>query len=130
MSQLPTLRVARLWSDVIEGAPVLDAELGRVDAVTPADRILTFLGGGTLVVRAAGRSEDWLAPDRPLVVPIGFRTDGSWLWSEELAFYLREHGVVPEPAFVTHMVRHGFAARPASDAEVRAAEALLRGGEK
>lgn len=122
------MRVARLWAGVDEGVPVLDPRLGRVDADTPKAGMLAFLGGGSEVLGAPGFAEDWLDPARPLVVPIGFRTDGDWLWSAELPYYLREHGVVPEPEFVGHMQAADFVAGAASAEEIQAAEELLRGG--
>jgi hypothetical protein len=121
------MNVARLWSGVVDGAPTLDDSLERTDDRTPRAEILAFLNGGTEVMRAAGRAEDWLAPGHPAMVPIGFRTDGTWLWSEELAYYLREHDVLPEPAFLSHMSQHHYVAQPAPDAAVREAEELLGG---
>lgn len=121
------MKVARLWSHLEGGVPVLDPTLGVADEKLPKDEILRFLEGGSGVLRAPGLTEDWLSPDRAAVVPVGFRTDGSWLWSAELAFYLRRHGVVPEPDFVKHMSEAEYIARPATRAEVLAAEELLRG---
>jgi len=121
------MKVARLWSYLEDGAPVLDPTLGIADEKSPKAEILRFLEGGSVVLRASGLTEDWLSPDHAAVVPVGFRTDGSWLWSAELAFYLSRHGVVPEPAFVKHMSEAQYVARPATPAEVLIAEELLRG---
>lgn len=140
------IRVARLWSHLEDGVPVLDDALGRArevpgqvdqvpgqphqdgwrpDRMTSRDEILRFLQGGSLVLRAAGLAEDWLAPDRPRVVPIGYRTDGTWLWSEELTHHVREHRVLPERDFLEHMRSHRFVAAPATDAAVAEAAELL-----
>lgn len=123
------MRVARLWSHLEDGVPVLDSALGRTDEAESKEPLLRFLEGGSAVLGAPGLAEDWLDPHHPLVVPVGFRTDGAWLWSIELAFYLRAHGIVPEPQFVAHMAALGFVAPPASEADLTAAEALLRGAE-
>lgn len=121
------MKVARLWSHLEQGVPVLDPRLGVADPAAPTEAMLKFLEGGSEVLRAPGLAEDWLDPEHPKVVPMGFRTDGSWLWSVELPFYLREHRIVPEPELVAHMEARGFAASVASPKSVRAAEDLLRG---
>jgi len=106
--------------------PVLDPSLGVAGEETPKAEMLRFLEGGSVVLGAPGRTEDWLSPEHPAVVPVGFRTDGRWLWSVELAFYLREHGVTPEPDFIEHMTQTQFVAPLPSRADVLAAEELLR----
>jgi hypothetical protein len=120
------MKVARLWSRLVDGEPVLDDTLERADESTPRAQILDFLSGGSGVLRASGYSEDWLVPSHPLVVPIGFRTDGIWLWSEELAYYLRVHNIVPEAAFLAHMSQRRFVAAAATASEIAEAEELLR----
>jgi hypothetical protein len=112
---------------VDDGVPVLDASLELTDDRTSTAEMLRFLEGGSEVLGAPGLSEDWLDPAHSLVVPMGFRTDGTWLWSVELAFYLREHGVIPEKEFVAHMAALRFVAKPASPDDVRSAEEMLRG---
>jgi hypothetical protein len=78
-------------------------------------------------MRASGLSPDWLEPERPLAVPITFRTDGTWLWADELGYYLREHGIVPERDFLVHMGACGFEAAVADEQAIAEAERLLEG---
>ena len=120
-----TLRVAGLWADVVDGVPVLDPALERADAPVEVERILAYLHAGALVVRAPACFEDWLDPDRPLVVPFGYRTDGTWLWADEVAYYLDRHGVLPDPGLLAHMRERGHEVGEVPEAALRAAATLL-----
>ena len=43
-------------------------------------------------------------------VPMNFRTDGAWAWPGAVAYYLREHGVPPDPDLVAHIRARRFTA--------------------
>jgi hypothetical protein len=99
---------------VEEGAPVLP-QLARVfDQTAPNGRpyftpsrlrivdrerrecISDYLTRAPLAVRSLDRAPDPLAGDRRPVVPLGYRTDGVWVWPEALGYYLRTRGIAPE----------------------------------
>ncbi|MFD0540822.1 hypothetical protein ACFQY7_50440 [Actinomadura luteofluorescens] len=42
-------------------------------------------------------------------MPLTFHTDGTWVWSGAVAYYLTEHGVPPEPDLVAHIRAAGSA---------------------
>src|SRR5690606_2352302 len=63
------------------------------------------------------------------VVPLGYRTDGVWVWPEGLAYYVQTRGVAPELALLTHI--ESRASRPPAEVSperVRAAAAAVRAG--
>ncbi len=72
--------------------------------------VAAFLRGGAAVLRTEAGVRDLLFPDRSDHVPLGFRTDGTWIWSEEAAYYLERDGLPPEPAFLTHIRERGYTA--------------------
>ena len=41
---------------------------------------------------------------------MNFRTDGAWAWPGAVAYYLREHGVPPDPDLVAHIRARRFTA--------------------
>lgn len=61
------------------------------------DRVATYLSSAEPVLVTTARMSDVLAPERGEVVPLTFRTDGSFVWSEAVAYYTREHGLAPVP---------------------------------
>lgn len=68
--------------------------------------ILHYLDNAPLVLSSRGLAKDMLATGDDKddkVVPMGFHTDGRWVWSSQVAYYLRKHRVPPAPALVDHI---------------------------
>ncbi|WP_146107933.1 glycohydrolase toxin TNT-related protein [Actinokineospora auranticolor] len=83
--------LVRLFDGVADGGrptwyrPVL-GELER-------EAVLAYLEGAPLVLSARGTTRDALGTED--VVPMGFHTDGRFVWPSAVAYYLRAHGVPP-----------------------------------
>lgn len=121
------MRIASLWrlnGEELELRPELerchDSELKR--------QILGFLRGGGFVLRATVLREDRLDPSRQNVVPLGYVSDGEWIWPLEMSYYLEEHDILPEDEFQEHMRALGFQARAPSEEILADAARLLREG--
>ncbi|CAO5147296.1 conserved hypothetical protein [Frankia sp. AiPs1] len=101
--------VARVFDEVDpDSGPRFAADRPRLaDPLACAD-LLARLNAGTPVLGTSARMTDILDPDRGEVVPMTFRTDGSWVWTDTCAYYLDQHGVLPDPELVEHLT-----ARPA-----------------
>ncbi len=118
--------VARVFAPVAATGGPGHASAATLDGAE-RDRILSYLDSGTVVVASTARLDDVVDPGRHAVVPTGFRTDGSWVWCDATAYYLRRHGVVPEPALRQHVARHQASVAPAADlVDVHRALASLR----
>ncbi|GIE32555.1 hypothetical protein Ait01nite_056000 [Actinoplanes italicus] len=76
---------------------------------SPAELQLAIdhLSGGRVLLRTAARERDVYAPDGPPVVPLGYRTDGRWVWSEATAYYLATYGLNPDPSLLAHIRARG-----------------------
>lgn len=122
------LRVATLWRRAGEGQqPILRDDLESPLDGPEADRVARYLDEGLVVLAATTLLPDRLDPSREHAVPVSYVTDGTWLWTGEQAYYLRTHGVPPQPEFLDHIRRSGYRPGPAPpDAEARAL-AWLRG---
>ncbi|PSR58978.1 hypothetical protein C8258_30400 [Nocardia sp. MDA0666] len=94
------------------------------------EAVLRFLSGGTIAARTSGRTIDRIDASRGKVVPVSFATDGTWMWSRAVAYYLREHNVVPEPAFLAHIRECGYTASQPGQAELSVAVRMLRSAER
>jgi hypothetical protein len=81
-----------------------------------------------LAVRATGRMVDPLDPSGGPVVPLGYRTDGTWVWQEALAYYVRSRGVAPEMALLCHIEERGFTPTDVPDDLASVAAAAVRAG--
>ena len=107
----------------LDGTPTISAERGRVDVGPDRERLLGYLTSGALVAETDSRSADRFEPYRQHAVPARLRTDGIWIWPEASEYYLRWHGVAPEPDFRRHIVVNNFTCSPVPDDVVQAARA-------
>jgi hypothetical protein len=106
-----TLRMAAVFDAVDdEGRPYFSAERRRVLDPGERESLAAYLESATLVVRASGFEVDPLNPDAGRVVPLGYRTDGVWVWQEASAYYLRSRGSAPDGELVRHIEAAGFRA--------------------
>jgi hypothetical protein len=67
------------------------------------DRMLAYLTSGTPVLTSMARARDVLNPDAGEVVPTSFRTDGEWIWTDTVAYYLEQHGMAPDEELAAHI---------------------------
>lgn len=58
--------------------------------------ILEYLAAGVPLILTAERGADLVSPARGRVVPLSLRTDGRWVWSDAIAYYLDEYGLAPD----------------------------------
>lgn len=49
---------------------------------------------------------------------LSYRTDGDWLWPDDLGHYVTEHNVAPPLAMLASVVAHGYAPPAVSQAQV------------
>lgn len=111
------LRMARPFDSVdASGAPVVQRP-----PVPDSDRepLLRYLERAPIVLAARGFDADVLDPERRTEVPLTYHTDGTWIWPGAVPYYLRVHGVPPEPDLVGFVRGGGFQV-PDVDEETRA----------
>lgn len=66
-------------------------------------RVLAYLERAPVVLTQEGAEPDMLEPDRADPIPREFRTDGTWIWSAAVPYYLREHDSAPQRQLVEHI---------------------------
>jgi hypothetical protein len=103
-------------------------------AVLPAARlhererpaVAAYLREAPLVAVAWGYDADPFDPNRAEVVPLNFRTDGEWVWSESLAYFAERYGVPPEPDFLRHMAQRQYQLSEVDEEQLSRAVTLVR----
>ncbi|PKW18023.1 hypothetical protein [Saccharopolyspora spinosa] len=65
-------------------------------------RALSFLRAGETVLSSTARMDDVMQPGQAAPVPVSFRSDGTWIWSDSVIYYLERYQLSPEPDLVDH----------------------------
>ncbi|CAM3649703.1 hypothetical protein KIPE111705_18815 [Kibdelosporangium persicum] len=104
-SDTPAEKPYTLFARLFDGYTNNDRPYAYRPAIASSERdaILSFLESGRVVLSSRGYSPDLLHPERESLVPMAFLTDGKWVWSAAVAYYLRQHGIAPAPDFVEHI---------------------------
>jgi hypothetical protein len=121
----PAFRMARLFDGLGPGQtpqvnrpPVPDDEV---------EALADYLTKAPVVLAARSLDNDLLDPARPAKVPLTYLTDGTWIWPGGVGYYLRTHGVPPEPELVEHIRRQHFQPREVDDYTRELAVAAIMG---
>ena len=108
------ISVARVF-DVVdpESGPGFDPGHPEIEAGDERARLLAYLDAGQEVLVTTALMDDVVDPERGKAVPMSFRTDGVWVWTDSVGYYLREHGLAPDPDLWRHIAAaEGLPSRP------------------
>ncbi|SDC22740.1 hypothetical protein [Actinokineospora iranica] len=72
------------------------------------DAVVHYLEQAPLVLWSRGMTNDVIAEQDEPTVPLGFHTDGRWVWPSAVAYYLREHGIPPVLELVDHIRQNRY----------------------
>jgi hypothetical protein len=89
------------------------------------ERVVRYMENAPLVLRAPGLIQDVVEPALGKRVPVGFHSDGSWVWPAAATYYLRNHSLSLPAVFTDHVLAMGSPPDELSRAaEVEALELL------
>lgn len=109
--------------------PYFSARRTQIDDIGERARIVRFLSGGTVILFTTARERDYLDPAARQEVGMSFRTDGEWVWSDGLTYYLQHYGVGPDADFYQHIQACDYlAAEPDESTASAALDALYAAG--
>jgi hypothetical protein len=100
----PEFTVARVYDFAeLASGPGFHADHPIVD--DPAERklISAYLHAGRAVLMTTATSDDIVDPGAGAVVPGSFRTDGEWIWTDAVSYYLTEHRLAPDAELMAHI---------------------------
>ena len=97
------IRVADVFDEISpEGEPLFHADHPRLDPAEAA-KVAQDLDSGAILLVTMVRMDDIVDESVSSAVPLNFRTDGTWIWTEASAYYARKHLLGPEPALLAHL---------------------------
>lgn len=119
--------IARVFDkvDPVNG-PAFDPDHPCLDSGNEErQRVLDYLTKGVPLLVTTALVNDVIEPDRGPAVPMTFRTDGRWIWTDAVTYYLVTHGIAPDAELLAH-IRENEYQMPLVDgvAEWRAMRAL------
>jgi len=98
----PEPRLARVFDGVdAAGGPVFAPDRPRARGQR-RQLLLDYLWAGELVLTTPGLMVDVF--DGSPTVPLSFRSDGIWVWTDAVAYYLDRHHVAPAPELTEHIL--------------------------
>lgn len=103
-----------------ERPPLNDARLSPEESA----RVAAYLEAGAPVMHTTARGIDVLQDDAQ-VVPLTIRTDGEYVWTGPVTYYVQTYGVAPDDAFLAYVRERDYAPRIPSEDEIRAAAAVF-----
>jgi len=84
-------------------------------------RLLHYLDSGRVLAATTAKEPDIFSPEVGAVVPINFRTDGTWIWTDSVGYYLRKYRISPDQKLLDHIRGRSYAyVEPTAVAEHRA----------
>jgi hypothetical protein len=126
----PEFTVARVFdfADPVAG-PGFEPGHRVITDEAEKERLLAYLRGGHAVLTTTATMDDILDPAAGAVVPTSFRTDGEWIWTDTVEYYLNQHGLAPDAELSRHIAAQADLGRTAPDTDtdtaIRAADFLL-----
>lgn len=71
-------------------------------------RVRAYLDGGTPLLVSTEMAGDRVDPGLGPVVPATLRSDGEWIWSDAVGYYLDRYRLAPDDGLLTHIRRRGY----------------------
>ncbi|MEV7354050.1 hypothetical protein [Kitasatospora sp. NPDC091276] len=90
----------------------------RIEERAEREALVGYLRAGAPVLLTPMLMDDVVDRQRRSIVPMGFRTDGSWIWTDTVTYYLEEYGLAPDPELLAHVRAQGEGPWAAPDAAV------------
>jgi hypothetical protein len=114
---------------VFDGTDPDGRPLVRRPPLDPAEmrELSLYLQNAPMLTVPGDPGPDLLDPRRGLVVPQTWHTDGDWVWSGSVIYYLHVHGLAPQPELLAHLRRQRFVLGPVSEQARERALAVVNG---
>jgi hypothetical protein len=83
--------------------PIFEPDHPTLSAGAEPGLVLDFLKAGDVLLATTARDSDVFDSSLGEVVPQNFRTDGAWIWTDTVAYYLETYALSPDPQLLDHI---------------------------
>jgi hypothetical protein len=100
----PDIRIVSIFDEVDPetGSMFIDSR-ERIHDADEARQVAEYLDAGQPLLVTTGAMDDVVDRSRRNVVPMNFRTDGTWIWTDSTTYYLKQHNLAPDPELLDHI---------------------------
>lgn len=110
------IRFLDFWDDIAaDGTPLLANDHPKIET-SIADRVSQYLRSAPYVDRTTALGKDEISGE-DAVVPQSLRSDGRWVWSDEVAYYVEKYKLSPGDDFLKYI-----SSNPVAPSELSAEE--------
>lgn len=95
-------RVARVYDGCDGGRPWFDAEHAVIVDAQERAELTDLTRRGEIVLHSATLLRDEITGEEG-AVPGDLRSNGSWIWSDAVTYYLDNHWIAPDPELIAHL---------------------------
>src|SRR6266540_2972833 len=100
----PDIRIASVFDDVDpETGPLFTDSHPRMEDAEEAEQVIEYLNAGEPLLVSTAAMDDVVDRSRRNVVPMNFRTDGTWIWTDTTTYYVARHNLAPDPELLDHI---------------------------
>jgi len=100
----PDIKIAAIFDEVdSQAGPLFTDAHERMDDAEEAQRVIDYLNAGQPLLVTTAAMDDVVDRSRHNVVPMNFRTDGTWIWTDTTTYYLERHNLAPDPDLLGHI---------------------------
>jgi hypothetical protein len=110
------IRMAQVFDAVDpDSGPRFDDGHPTIDDPDEVERLLDYLDSAMPLLSTSTLMQDVFEPQSEPTVPLSFRTDGRWIWTDSISYYLERYSLAPEPELLAHLRSAGAEAPPVSE---------------
>lgn len=117
--------VVRVYDEVDpQLGPIFHPGHPRIDE-SEREAVAHYLDTGAPLLTTPQLQPDVLDPARGSVVPMNFFTDGRWVWTDTVGYYLRAYGLAPDERLLAAVREAGYTAPEVSAVAVHRARSAI-----
>jgi hypothetical protein len=119
------IQMASIFDDISEeGVPSFHPDHPALEQ-SEARRVVNYLNAGEPILMTTGRMDDVVDTSQVYAVPLSFRTDGTWIWTEAAAYYAEKYLLEPDAGLLAHIRANDYVAPPVDGVAVYRALRLM-----
>jgi hypothetical protein len=100
----PDIKVAAVFDEVdAQTGPRFFGDHERLEDEIEARKVVEYLRAGEPLLVTTAQMDDVVDRSRRNAVPLNFRTDGTWIWTDTTTYYLERHQLTPDTELLEHI---------------------------